>query len=405
MTAQRTHIATLLLATLLLATPSQGQPWQQPDSSVTLMFVGDVLGHGAQLKCAQQPNGTYSYQRCFAPMREVFALADIVVANLEVPLGGAPYTGYPSFSSPDALAIDLQWAGVDVLVTANNHALDRGLKGIQRTSRTLDSLNILHTGTAHSTQARQTNSPLMLHHNGISIALLSYTTCMNGPTKHLPPYAVNMADTARIRADYQRAKSQGADEVLMFMHWGEEYQRTENAAQRRLAQWLQALGIRLVIGCHPHVLQPLHLTPDTDTQKGQATIYSLGNFVSNQRWRYSDGGLAIMLRLERRKGRVCLTHGAAIPFWVSAPMLSNGTKDFRVFPIYHAEATGQRFGSEHADFAQFAADTRHLLDSAGHGFPEARYDVFTRTWVLPWQPTPKKIEPITTWNIKQWKEN
>lgn len=386
----------LLIASLvvLLALPCKSQPWQQPDSSVTLMFVGDVLGHGAQLKCALQPDGSYSYQRCFAPMRDVFALADIVVANLEVPLGGAPYTGYPSFSSPDALAIELQQAGVDVLVTANNHALDRGLKGIVRTSRTLDSLQIPHTGTAHSAQVRRNNSPLMLSHNGISIALLSYTTCMNGPTKHLPPYAVNIADTARIRADYQRACTLGADEVLMFIHWGEEYERTENAAQRRLACWLNRLGIRMVIGCHPHVVQPLSLTPDTDTQKGQATVYSLGNFVSNQRWRYSDGGLAVVLRLERRNGRVCLTHGAAIPFWVAAPLLSNGTKDFRVFPVYQAEATGQRFGTEHADFAQFATDTRRLLDSAGRGFPEARYDVFTRTWVLPWQPAPTPIEPI-----------
>lgn len=375
------------LTALLLTTAAIGQPWAQPDSSLTLMLMGDVLGHGSQLRCAQQPDGSYSYRRTFAPMEDVFALADIVIANLEVPLAGPPYAGYPSFSSPDALAQHLQQAGVDVLVTANNHALDQGSRGLYRTSRVLDSLGIPHTGTAHSAQARASNSPLMLRHNGIALALLSYTTCMNGPTRHLPPHAVNMADTARIRADHRKALALGADAVLMFVHWGEEYHRTENASQRRLADWLHKLGITLVVGCHPHVVQPLQLS----TEEQRATVFSLGNFVSNQRWRYSDGGLVVMLRLERQSGAVRLTHGAAIPVWVSAPM-RGGVKDFRVWPVYKAEATGERFGSEHPDFVRFASDTRRLLDSAGHGFPELRYDAFTRSWALPWQ-SAQRIAP------------
>ena len=382
-------LTTALLA-LLLATPAAAQPWARPDSSLTLMLMGDVLGHGSQLRCALQPDGSYSYRRTFAPIEDVFALADFVIANLEVPLAGPPYAGYPSFSSPDALAQHLQQAGVDVLVTANNHALDQGSRGLYRTSRTLDSLGIAHTGTAHNPQAHAANSPLMLRHNGIAVALLSYTTCMNGPTRHLPAHAVNMADTARIRADYRRAMAQGADVVLMFMHWGEEYERTENSSQRRLAEWLHRLGIALVVGCHPHVVQPLHLS----TNRQQATVYSLGNFVSNQRWRYSDGGLVVLLRLERNGGQVRLTHGASVPVWVAAP-LRNGVKDFRVWPVYKAEATGERFGAEHTDFVRFAADTRRLLDSAGHGFPELRYDAFMRSWVLPWQ-TERHIVPVST---------
>lgn len=382
-------LTTALLA-LLLSVAATAQPWARPDSSLTLMLMGDVLGHGSQLRCALQPDGSYSYRRTFTPMEDVFALADFVIANLEVPLAGPPYAGYPSFSSPDVLAQHLQQAGVDVLVTANNHALDQGSRGLYRTSRTLDSLGIPHTGTSHSPQARAASSPLMLHHNGIAVALLSYTTCMNGPTRHLPAYAVNMVDTARIRADYRRAMAQGADAVLMFMHWGEEYERTENAAQRRLAEWLHRLGITLVVGCHPHVVQPLHLS----TKLQRATVYSLGNFVSNQRWRYSDGGLVVLLRLERSGGRVQITHGASVPVWVAAPM-RGGIKDFRVWPVYKAEATGEHFGTEHPDFVRFAADTRRLLDSAGHGFPELRYDAFIRSWVLPWQ-TEQCIAPVST---------
>lgn len=377
----------------------------QADSSLTLMFFGDVMGHGSQLRSATQANGTHSYMRMLGEISEVFFLADFTIGNLEVPLAGKPYAGYPSFSSPDALAGDLQRSGVDVLVTVNNHALDKGTAGLKRTVRALDSLQIPHTGTATSPANRQQTTPLMLSQNGITIGLLSYTSTINGNPR-LAKYLANRPDTAQIRADYQQALAQGADEVVAFMHWGQEYERTQNAYQQQLATWMHKLGIRIVVGSHPHVLQPAYFVPDSDSTQGSLTAYSLGNFVSNQRWRYSDGGMMLMLRLQRVKGRIELSHALAIPIWVDAPTI-NGIKDFRVIPVYKAEALNQHFGQDHNSFKSFANDTRQLLAQQCKGLQELRYDVFLKCWILPWQKQYKYLIPtmLPVFNTANKKNN
>lgn len=175
---------------------------QEADSSsLTLLFVGDVMGHSPQISSALNPlTGEYEYDSVFTRMKGVFSMADFTIANLEVTLGGEPYTGYPQFSSPDALVDGLINAGVNVLVTANNHSADRGAKGIQRTVETLDRKGIIHTGTFSDSSDRLKNNPLILEKNGMRIALLNYTYGTNG----LPvpaPCIVNKIDTLVIIRD------------------------------------------------------------------------------------------------------------------------------------------------------------------------------------------------------------
>ena len=142
--------------------------------SLTLLFMGDIMGHTGQIRSALQPDKTtYDYTSCFDYIRSYISSADLAIANLEVTLAGPPYTGYPRFSSPDALAAACKDAGIDVLVTANNHSVDRGKKGIERTIKILDRLNILHTGTFLSYSDRKKKSPLIIEKNNFRIALIT----------------------------------------------------------------------------------------------------------------------------------------------------------------------------------------------------------------------------------------
>lgn len=149
--------------------------------SLTLMFVGDVMGHGMQIKSAyNEETDTYQYDDVFSRVSSVFHLADITIANLEVPLAGAPYSGYPQFSSPDELIDGLTNAGVDILVTANNHSVDRGKQGILRTIDVLRDRGIPFAGTYKDIADRDTSYPLIIEQNGIRLALLNCTYGTNG---------------------------------------------------------------------------------------------------------------------------------------------------------------------------------------------------------------------------------
>ncbi|HEX6890244.1 MAG TPA: CapA family protein, partial [Chryseolinea sp.] len=234
------------------------------------------------------------YTSCFAAIRPYVEAADIAIANLEVTLAGRPYTGYPQFSSPDALAITLQQSGFDALVTANNHCVDRGKPGLERTITMLDSFNIPHTGTFVDTVSRMNDSPLILEKNGFKIALLNYTYGTNGipvPKGSI----VNLLDTALMRRDIEKAKSLLPDVIIVFTHWGLEYQSLPTKNQIALTEFCFTLGVQLVIGAHPHVIQPMEWRKDSN----QFVAYSLGNFVSGQRKRYTDGGSMAYIELQK----------------------------------------------------------------------------------------------------------
>ncbi|MCJ7821403.1 MAG: CapA family protein, partial [Bacteroidales bacterium] len=170
-----------VFAAALMVSASASLNGQQADSTLTVLFAGDIMGHDMQIASAYDDStGAYSYESVFKYIRPVIGGADLAFGNLEVTLGGSPYKGYPAFSSPDVLALACKNAGFDVLATANNHSADRGPKGIARTIRVLDSLAIKHTGTWLSSEARDTLNPLVISEKGIDVALLNYTYGTNG---------------------------------------------------------------------------------------------------------------------------------------------------------------------------------------------------------------------------------
>ena len=368
-------VATRAEAQLIKLTPS--------DSTLTLLFIGDVMGHGPQINSAYDSvTDTYCYDTVFNRIKPLIEHADVAIANLEVTLAGKPFSGYPQFSSPDALAASLKAAGVDAMVTANNHSADRGPQGITRTIEVLNDLKIPHTGTFTDQAQRDTASPLIIQKNGFRIALLNYTYGTNG-IEVPKPTLVNLIDTIQIRRDYYRAKLLMVDEVIAFVHWGVEYQEEPNAEQEAIADYLHKLGIRIVIGSHPHVLQRMEASYDTDTTVGKVTVYSLGNFVSNQRTRYRNGGAMAYLKLTKRESKTHIKSGGYILAWVQTP-IRNGRKVYQVLPVSEYEQMEGYFpADDQALFNEFAKDSRDLYGRRNKNFPELIFLKRTGKWLLP----------------------
>lgn len=267
----------------------------QDTTRLSLLFVGDIMQHDSNITTAYDPvSKKYDYSACFEYVAPIIRSADLAIGNLELTLAGAPYKGYPQFSAPDALAVELKRTGFDVLVTANNHSVDRRRKGVERTIRVLDSLQFLHTGTFIDSAARANTYPLIIEKNGFRLSLLNYTYGTNGipVTK---PNIVNLIDTVQLKFDLAKARAQKTDAIIVFMHWGAEYQSLPNAEQKRLTKLCFREGAKLVIGAHPHVLQPMEWNKERD----QLVVYSLGNFVSGQRPRYRDGGAMVWVDLQK----------------------------------------------------------------------------------------------------------
>jgi poly-gamma-glutamate capsule biosynthesis protein CapA/YwtB (metallophosphatase superfamily) len=269
----------------------------QDTTRLSLLFIGDIMQHDSQISAAYDPvNKRYDYTPCFQYIKPYIESADLAIGNLELTLAGPPYKGYPQFSSPDELLIGLKDMGMDVLVTANNHCVDTGKKGLERTIDMLDSMDILHTGTFKESVDRLNDHPLLIEKDSFRISLLNYTFSTNG----LPvtkPNIVNRIDTAVIRRDLILAKAQKPDVIIVFVHWGVEYQSLPNAQMKMVTEFCFNNGAQMVIGAHPHVLQPMEWRKD----KNQFVAYSLGNFVSGQRKRYTDGGAVVYMELEKIK--------------------------------------------------------------------------------------------------------
>jgi hypothetical protein len=260
---------------------------------VRVLVTGDAMAHLPQTQAAYlQEEGIYSYNEVLQYITHILSDYDLRIVNLETTLGGIPYRGYPMFSAPDEYARDLHQAGFNLFCLANNHAVDRFNKGLIRTLNVLDSLEIRHTGTFRDTVHRDTTYPLILDINGIRIALLNATYGTNGLYAQ-PPAMVNMIDTVALLRDLDRAREAKPDLIMAVMHWGGEYLLRPDAYQRRTAGFLARQKVDVVIGHHPHVIQPIEwITTQTDSAEHHTLVFwSLGNFFSNQRQRYRDGGV------------------------------------------------------------------------------------------------------------------
>jgi len=302
-----------------------------PDT-LRLLFVGDAMVHSTQYNAARHEGGDsiYNFNPPFTYIKDLILSADLSMANLEVALGGRPYSGYPLFSSPPEIVDGLKWAGFDLLYTANNHTADQGKKGIEGTLGRIEEQKLLHTGSFRDSTERADHYPLIVEQNNIRLAFLNYTYGTNGmpvPT----PYIVNITDTLLIREDIEAARNKQSDYIITCVHWGYEYHQKEHAEQRELARFLAENGTDLIIGSHPHVVQSydelINQTGDTIP-----VIYSLGNFISNQQWRRSDGGIAFEVILVKDQEKTSRISSAYEPLWVNR--FNNSVRSiYRLIPV------------------------------------------------------------------------
>lgn len=309
-----------------------------PDTAeIKLTFVGDIMGHDSQIASAEVvKDSMYDYTPCFEWVRPILQEADLAIGNLELTLPGKPpYKGYPRFRSPDDLALALRHAGFDLLVTSNNHSNDGGKMGVINTILKLDDYYFYHTGTFQNQQIRDAYYPLIVYKGPFKLAFLNYTYGTNGlPTT--PPTIVNEIDEDQIEKDMEEAQALEPDAIIVIMHWGQEYQLVESRKQRKLAEKIFEWGADLIIGAHPHVIQPIKTQAlPKDPRKTGLVAYSLGNFISGQRKTNTDGGLIVEVKLKKdmSNGSTFIDSHNYIPVWRYIEKGENKETTYRLIPI------------------------------------------------------------------------
>jgi len=261
----------------LLCPMPKARPLYSMSDTVSLYLIGDVMMHSKQLE-----HDCEYFLKYLAPHMQK---ATFCIANMEFPLAGEPYTGYPAFSTPDWYPEYVAKCGADVFLLANNHVLDKGSAGLERTIRVYDkmadSLGIRYTGIG--------KEPLLIHRRGISIALVNFSYGTNMAPERLVPDVLRMRESD-VQACIGKAKAKGADFIVALPHWGAEYILQHGPTQAKWASWLVDQGCCAVVGSHPHVVQ------DTSHVKGVPVIYSMGNAVSNMSAINTRLELAVTLR-------------------------------------------------------------------------------------------------------------
>lgn len=325
----------------------------------TIVFGGDVMQHSPQIEAARR-DSTFDYDRTFQYVKPFFNSADFVILNFETTIStNQRYTGYPLFSSPAPLLRTLKNSGVDAVMLANNHICDKGARGIGATVKEVKEVGLRYSGAFADSLGYRYNNPMRFQIDSIDFALLNYTYGTNGMP--IPKgTVVNLIDTVQIATDLKKVNRNRTDYTIIFFHWGIEYSKTPSTQQRELAEWCHKRGVDFVIGSHPHVIQPFERVTDSSTNTTAITLYSLGNIVSNQRWRRSDGGLLFRLEIEHRDGDKPKIDASYLLTWVDTPIV-DGRREYLILPSFVADTMLKRGSVAQWSYQLFMDDSRKLL--------------------------------------------
>lgn len=331
------------------------------ETFATVLSTGDIMVHSTQLDGAKVSTGDgYDFSAFFKETAPYFKKADLSVANLEVTFGGTEsgaFSGYPAFNTPDSLADVIKNSGLNFLITANNHSYDTGYFGLTRTAQILKQKGIDFVGTKE-TETDKTYAIKEINDIKIGIANYTYSTtsggrkALNGNVlKAEAGPLVNTFDYNSINDFYTEAegiitemKQNGAECIVFYMHWGNEYQLKANTHQKSIAQKLSNLGVNIIVGSHPHVIQPVELIHSEDGQNTTVCVYSTGNAVSNQRQEIMDScpsghtedGMLFNFTLRKYKGDVTLHSVDIIPTWVNRYRGGTGYQ-YTIYPLKTAD--------------------------------------------------------------------
>lgn len=288
-------------------------------AEITINLVGDLMCHSPQTNNAKLSNGTYDFKPSFEYIKPYLQNADITIGNLETTFAGTvmPYAGYPAFNSPDAYCEALKDAGFDFLVTSNNHSMDTREEGLLRTIEVIKKNQLGYAGTY--TNQRDRDSIRILDVKGVKLAILNYTYGTNGAYPSAAhKFMLNVIDSTAITNEVKMAKTKGADIILVFYHMGLENIQEPTAAQKDAVRFALEAGAALVIGAHPHVLNPTQVVYSKAINDTAFVAYSLGNFISNQYWRYTDAGVILKLCVQKNftKNTTRYIKASYLPTWV-----------------------------------------------------------------------------------------
>ncbi|WP_337865961.1 CapA family protein [Ignavibacterium sp.] len=308
------------------------------DSVTTLRIavVGDLMCHSPQFNYARVSKDSFDFNPVYRYIKKYLEDADFTFGNLETVIGkkGSNYLGYPRFNSPEEYLAALKQNGFDFLCFANNHTLDQGEKGVLNTITSLNKNYLGYTGAFSSQNDR--DSIRIITINDFKIALLAYSYGTNGSL--IPKgkdYLINLIDFTLISQDITSARNKGAAIVIVNFHFGNEYQRFPSEYQKEVVKKTIESGADLITASHPHVIQPIQYFKTQNATLDTGVIaYSLGNFISNQRKRYTDAGVILYLNLEKNlnTNKISLKSLEYLPTWVYKGKTDFGN-EFLILPL------------------------------------------------------------------------
>jgi len=332
--------ALVLIAFYWVANPSfiEHEPVkveEKIDSTVTVSFscVGDIMCHSTQYNSAKVEKDSFDFKPVFNYVKDYLVQKDILFGNLETVLAGNSknYSGYPFFNTPNELAEALKFAGFDFLFTANNHANDQGIDGIKRTIDELKKVNIVPIGTTIPEDSSE-NYNLFVR-KGLRFGILSYTYGTNYKSSNANPQkVVNHIDTIKIKNDIKSLQNKNADLIIVYFHFGNEYWKKVSSYQRRITNQTIKFGADIILASHPHVVQQFEKFKSYNANLDSGFVtFSLGNFISNQRWRYSDGGLIFNFDITKNifTDSVFISNISFLPIWIFKGKIE-GKKEYRI---------------------------------------------------------------------------
>ncbi len=312
-------------------------------ASVTISAVGDIMAHQGNLNNAYSPKtGNYDFTGFLEYVKPYLSKADLTIGNFETVTAGPKtgYTSYPSFNTPDAILSALSGAGFDILSTANNHCLDRGITGLSRTIEMIKNNNMINVGSS----TNGSNKYVIKEVNGVKLGILAYSGMFNGLDRKLSAEQKNTyispINEQQMQKDIKAAKDAEADAVIVIVHWGTEYQREPNSTQKTLAKKLISWGADIILGSHPHVIQKSEIIKVNGRDK--YIIYSMGNFISGYRRVdkanrpnkvFTEDGVIVNLQLEKAPDKgVVIKAVDYVPTWVDKYYVNNRPV-FKIIPI------------------------------------------------------------------------
>lgn len=319
---------------------------------VTLTAVGDVMVHESQWLSQKTGENTYDFRDNFTHVKSIFQSSDLAIANLETTiLPSAPIRSYPRFNSPPEILDSLKDAGFNLISTANNHSMDTGLEGIYGTLDELESRGMASFGTYRHVDHKKY---VMLEKKGMKLGVSSFTTGYfqsngvrmnnidsNGMENYINFMSLTSVNDAftTLEKEVEAMKDEGAEFIILYLHWGTEYEKSPDQYQKQLSQRLIDIGVDLIIGSHPHMVQDMSFIKSSDGLHEGLVCYSLGNFLSNQRNEIlemtgTEDGLIAKISLKRDdSGEVIIEKTTFIPTWIHRKDLEEDLFTYRILPL------------------------------------------------------------------------